>query len=194
MACDSSPDGRSSSPSSVSSGLVETPALSKEQRRGGPRVACRPLLRFVQLSSARARQAVRQDCSFPKKQESPPSAPGRRPFRSSDEASVSRSSIGAIAVRPPPVCPATTKAPTRVPALWRPALRSAHRLINGRPLLSAPTERLGGEACVEIVRRFREGGSSWGEVVGLARASPDRGDIRRSQLADLARSRPDYRG
>jgi hypothetical protein len=32
----------------------------------------RPLLLVVQLSSERARQAVRQDCSFAKKQESPP--------------------------------------------------------------------------------------------------------------------------
>jgi hypothetical protein len=30
------------------------------------------LLQFVRLSSERARQAVRQDCSLPKKQESPP--------------------------------------------------------------------------------------------------------------------------
>jgi len=31
-----------------------------------------PLLVFVRLSRERARQAVRQDCSFAKKQESPP--------------------------------------------------------------------------------------------------------------------------
>ena len=36
-----------------------------------PRVACRRLLCFVRPSSERARQAVRQDCSFAKKQESP---------------------------------------------------------------------------------------------------------------------------
>jgi hypothetical protein len=35
------------------------------------------LLVVVRLSSERARQAVRQDCSFAKKQESPGRAPGR---------------------------------------------------------------------------------------------------------------------
>ena len=33
--------------------------------------AYRPLLRFVRLSSERAAQAVRHDCSFAEKQESP---------------------------------------------------------------------------------------------------------------------------
>ena len=42
---------------------------SSQQVRA-PRVG--PLLRFVQLSSERRRQAVRQHCSFAKKQESPP--------------------------------------------------------------------------------------------------------------------------
>ena len=39
-------------------------------------MSCRAgLLRFVRLSSERARQAVRQDCSFAKKQDSPPALP-----------------------------------------------------------------------------------------------------------------------
>jgi hypothetical protein len=33
------------------------------------------LLRFVQLSSERARHALRQDCSFAKQQDSPPALP-----------------------------------------------------------------------------------------------------------------------
>ena len=39
------------------------------------------LLPLVRLSSEWAREAVRQDCSFAKKQDSPPGAPGRRPLQ-----------------------------------------------------------------------------------------------------------------
>jgi hypothetical protein len=47
------------------------------------------LLRFVRLSSERARQAVRRDCSFAKKRESPPALlvvvqPGRLPHSRPD--------------------------------------------------------------------------------------------------------------
>src|SRR5688500_15403002 len=41
----------------------------------------RSLVQFVRLSSERTRQALRQDCSFAKKQEPPPCARGRRPRR-----------------------------------------------------------------------------------------------------------------
>jgi len=40
-----------------------------------PRDVTQPLLRFVQLSSERARHALRQDCSFAKQQDSPPALP-----------------------------------------------------------------------------------------------------------------------
>ncbi|HEX2309578.1 MAG TPA: hypothetical protein VHH91_02575 [Vicinamibacterales bacterium] len=60
-----------SSRAGVNSRPVKTPAY---QRSSGisPRVACRLLLVFVQLSSERVRQAVRQDCSFARKQATPP--------------------------------------------------------------------------------------------------------------------------
>ena len=43
------------------------------QRVRAPRAG--RLLRFVQLSSERARHALRQDCSFAKQQDSPPALP-----------------------------------------------------------------------------------------------------------------------
>jgi hypothetical protein len=49
-------------------GDARIPQSSSEQARA---LRAARLLRFVQLSSERARQAVRQDCSFAKKQESP---------------------------------------------------------------------------------------------------------------------------
>ena len=50
---------------------MNTPAYRRNS--GAPaRVAYRPLLRFVRLSSEQARQAVRQDYSFAKKQEPRP--------------------------------------------------------------------------------------------------------------------------
>ena len=46
---------------------------------------------FVRLSSERASQAARQECSFAKKQESPPVLLGRRPQRARGDASSRRS-------------------------------------------------------------------------------------------------------
>jgi hypothetical protein len=48
------------------------PHTWKQQRAVSARFAPGRLLTFVRLSSERARQAVRQECSFAKKQESPP--------------------------------------------------------------------------------------------------------------------------
>jgi len=64
-------DARSSSQAARQLPVVETPAYQGSSGHS-PCVACRPLLVFVRLSSERVRQAVRQDCSFVKKQESPP--------------------------------------------------------------------------------------------------------------------------
>ena len=55
----------------MNSRLVDTFAYQRSS--GSPsRIAARPLLRFVRLSSERVRQAVPQDCSFAEKQASPP--------------------------------------------------------------------------------------------------------------------------
>jgi hypothetical protein len=52
----------------VGSGPVETPDYRRSSGAAAG-VGCRPLLRFVRLSSEWARQAVREGCSFAKKQE-----------------------------------------------------------------------------------------------------------------------------
>jgi hypothetical protein len=59
-----------SSRAGVNTRPVKTPAYQGAVGIS-PRVACRLLLVFVRLSSERARQTVRQDCSFGKKQECP---------------------------------------------------------------------------------------------------------------------------
>jgi hypothetical protein len=56
------------------------------EQPAGSRAACRPLLRFVRLSTERARPEVRQACSFAKKQASvSPCVHGRRPERARDQ-------------------------------------------------------------------------------------------------------------
>jgi hypothetical protein len=88
-------------------------------RRPSLAAVARPLL-FVRLSSERARQAVRQDCSFAKKQASP-CAPGRRRLRARRGPALGRSHLGGSA------CASTQPAARRfqwmpawpVPCFWR---------------------------------------------------------------------------
>ena len=66
---------RWSSRAGVSCVRAETPASVERSSQQVPAPRVGRLLRFVQLSSERARHALRQDCSFAKQQDSPPALP-----------------------------------------------------------------------------------------------------------------------